>query len=416
MPRRNLNVKEKENLINKLNNGLCYNDVKQEFKVSVATVFRCKQNSESIREAITRGLGNRSRLVKDENIINHDNLVKEFINRCSDIGLPLSAKLIRQKAVEIARSIGRDDLKCSHQWFLRFRERAKVKKGTISGEKKSIDNELVDQWKKIEIPRILINWQDEFIFKCDETGLFWRQLPIKTYFISKTEHGGDKIFKERVSILFCVCKNGFKMKPLIIGRSVKPRCFHSGCFENLNVDYIAQENAWMNRNIFEKWLTDWHNKLILDNKKVLLILDNFSGHNINFNQFPMITFKFLPPSTTAMTQPLDGGIIHSFKAKYLNLFINYLLDNNVDQLSQFVKTINLLNAIKWIDEAWTSVQEETVKNCWSHFGYKRHSIDDNNCSNVTSDVDLSVNLNKLNYNCCSQEEFIEQITFEYFDD
>ena len=68
---------------------------------------------------------------------------------------------------------------------------------------------------------MLIDWQSEFIYNCDETGLFWKQTPIKTYFISKQNHSGGKIYKERISILFCVSRSGEKLPPLVIGKSKK---------------------------------------------------------------------------------------------------------------------------------------------------------------------------------------------------
>lgn len=93
-------------------------------------------------------------------------------------------------------------------WFKRFSGRVHLKFGKLSGERNSVDQQLVNKWRNESIPRIMINWSNEFIFNCDETGLLFRQVPVKTYFISKTNHIGDKIFKERVSILFCVNRCG----------------------------------------------------------------------------------------------------------------------------------------------------------------------------------------------------------------
>ena len=153
---------------------------------------------------------------------------------------------------------------------------------------------------------MLINQQHEFIYNCDETSLFWRQVPDKTYFISKTEHVGDKLFHERISILFCVNRKGEKLSPLAIGKAVKPRCFYKDCLISLDLNYVSQTNAWMDRDTFNFWLSSWHKTLANQDKKVILLLDNFQGHVVDYTNFPMITFKFLPPATTCLTQPLDG--------------------------------------------------------------------------------------------------------------
>ena len=39
-----------------------------------------------------------------------------------------------------------------------------------------------------------------------------------------------------------------------------------------------------------------------------------------------VTVHFLPPLTTAHLQPMDAGIIKSFKSKYKNLYCRYLLN------------------------------------------------------------------------------------------
>ena len=38
-----------------------------------------------------------------------------------------------------------------------------------------------------------------------------------------------------------------------------------------------------------------------------------------------IRLVYLPPNTTAHLQPMDAGIIHSFKAKYKHEYVKYLI-------------------------------------------------------------------------------------------
>jgi len=46
-----------------------------------------------------------------------------------------------------------------------------------------------------------------------------------------------------------------KRKLLAIGKSKNPRCFKG--IKNLPVDYTANSNAWMTKEIFTEWLTKW---------------------------------------------------------------------------------------------------------------------------------------------------------------
>ena len=52
------------------------------------------------------------------------------------------------------------------------------------------------------------------------------------------------------------------------------------------------------------------------NRKILLLADNAPTHLLNESiQLPNINVHFLPPNTTDHLQPLDAGIINSFKVK-----------------------------------------------------------------------------------------------------
>ena len=49
-------------------------------------------------------------------------------------------------------------------------------------------------------------------------------------------------------------------------------------------------------------------------RKIALVLDNCTSHP-NVNGLTIIMLLFLPPKTTAKTQPMDAGVIRNIKAK-----------------------------------------------------------------------------------------------------
>ncbi|KAF7720678.1 hypothetical protein EC973_006540 [Apophysomyces ossiformis] len=55
--------------------------------------------------------------------------------------------------------------------------------------------------------------------------------------------------------------------------------------------------------------------MIARKRKVVLVLDNFAGHYVEYEP-SNVELLFLPLNTTLHTQPLDGRIIHTFKAHY----------------------------------------------------------------------------------------------------
>ena len=72
--------------------------------------------------------------------------------------------------------------------------------------------------------------------------------------VHKKEAPEVKVSMEQVMMLGCVNATGqHKLKPVLIGKYHKPRCFNHVTMEALPVPYTAQQNSWMNSDIFECW-------------------------------------------------------------------------------------------------------------------------------------------------------------------
>lgn len=120
--------------------------------------------------------------------------------------------------------------------------------------------------------------------------------------------------------------------------------------------------------LFEDWLFDINAKFSNDgNRKILMILDNFSGHAIE-KEFSNIKLLFLPPNTTSLIQPLDQGIINSFKNYYKKRMLAFvcveIMNNPEKTRNEMVDSINLYKALIWIAFAWKNVTANTISNCW----------------------------------------------------
>jgi hypothetical protein len=123
----------------------------------------------------------------------------------------------------------------------------------------------------------------------------------------------------------------------------------------------------MRSDIFIEWLNHLDYYFRTKKRKVLLLIDN-AGSHFNAKKFekndddddneenedieevleqnsrkqkkirPVINLTnielvYLPPNTTAHLQPMDAGIIHSFKAKYKNEFCKHIIrqfDSGID--------------------------------------------------------------------------------------
>src|SRR5262245_47377163 len=110
-------------------------------------------------------------------------------------------------------------------------------------------------------------------------------------------------------------------------------------------------------------------------------MDNAPGYSpIERDKMKLV---FFPPNVTSWKQPMDMGIIHALKKRYKYLYLQDVL-NNASLPPSDMKTLHdaglkprrgaagvkygnpahLLDAAEYIKAAWTSITEETIKNCF----------------------------------------------------
>ncbi|XP_057334362.1 tigger transposable element-derived protein 4-like [Microplitis mediator] len=195
--------------------------------------------------------------------------------------------------------------------------------------------------------------------------------------------------KERLTILLATNMTGSeKLKPLVIGKSKKPRCF-SGC-KSLPLDYEANTKAWMTSEIFNEWLLKIDKKMIKDKRNILLFIDNCTAHNV-IPPLKAIKVKFLPPNTTSKLQPLDQGIIKNFKSYYRKEVVRKLI-GDMEQHSN--SPITVLQAMRMADKAWRSVSARTISNCFNSCGFSM-PLNTSTPEDVLEEVLEDANLDEL---------------------
>jgi hypothetical protein len=207
------------------------------------------------------------------------------------------------------------------------------------------------------------------ILNMDETGLNWKRTPGRT--LATQSYSGTKKSKDRITIALTSNADGSeKFLSWVIGKSENPRCFSKINRKNLRIIYRFNNTKWMTGLICEEYLQWLNNKMRSEGRKVLLLLDNFSGHELavqlvgGLQGLSHVRIAWLPRNTTSSWQPMDQGIIASFKLQYRKLWIAFMLrEYEADKNPQ--KTVNLLRAVQWIQAAWeTSVTTDTIQKCW----------------------------------------------------
>ena len=114
---------------------------------------------------------------------------------------------------------------------------------------------------------------------------------------------------------------------------------------------------------------------------MLLCLDNFSGHPSE-HQLDNIQLVFFPPNTTALSQPMDQGIIENLKRHYKKLLLRRRLEV-LDEMKEFKFT--LLDALHFVRRAWDLVSISTIKNSFAKANFLE---DDTGLQTETEDAEL----------------------------
>ena len=99
---------------------------------------------------------------------------------------------------------------------------------------------------------------------------------------------------------------------IVIAKSNNPRCF-----KHIDKSKLTGE-------ILDKILCKLNSKLKSTSRYVLLIMDSAGCHpkDLHYSNTKIV---FLSTNATSKRQPLDLGIIESFKVHYKKLFLRYVL-------------------------------------------------------------------------------------------
>ncbi|KAG6932919.1 tigger transposable element derived 2 [Chelydra serpentina] len=150
-----------------------------------------------------------------------------------------------------------------------------------------------------------------------------------------------------------------KLKPLCIGKSRMPRCFHQVNVNCLSFLYKNSKNYWMTGEIFEQWFfTEFvpsvrkHLRAKRLEEKAILLLDNCPAHppaERLKTRDSKIQVEYLPKNTTSKIQPLDQGVIAIFKQHYRR---------------NLVRKLTIKDFFYIGGDSWNLLCAETINHCW----------------------------------------------------
>lgn len=345
-------------------------EIVKKFKCGKTQIYEIIRNKDRIMDQYKSG--NSNDLKKQTNHIMKYPKINEitfaWFTAARAKNLPISGPILQQKARDIAIFLGNTEFTASNGWLQSFRNRYDIRFHVVSGESNDVDSKIVENWRN-NLPVSIENYEMKNIANADETSLFFRALPVKSLQLKGERCSGGKKAKERLTVLLTVFADGKIEKPMVIGKSSKPRCFKNLNLNKLPVEWRANRKAWMTTCLFEEYLINLNVKMRNQSRHILLFIDNATCHpEMNLSN---VKIKFLPKNTTAVLQPLDNGIIQNFKLNYRSLFMKQLISkmDTCESLSSLVKKINVLDAISLIGSSVAKIKAGCVKKCFINCGF-----------------------------------------------
>jgi hypothetical protein len=369
--RRNIPIKTKKDILNALfvlkqsNKDICKN-----FNVSrseIYNIIKRKDKILSVNDLVTQNINFKK--ISNNSIPEIEHELYKWINYCLTIHLIITDNIIRSKAIKIYEKLKDNDyrlpnnFKFSNGWLSNFKNRYNLTQRIINGENSLIDKDFLKQ-KIVALNSLLSKYKKENIYNADESGLFYRMLPNRTIAHKNENIKGIKKIKSRITILFtCNATGTVKFKPLIIGKSKKPKDLRGINIDNLDLTYRNSKKAWMTNILWREYILDFEK---FCTEPSILLIDNCSAHLIDYDilKLKYLTVYFLPPNTTSFLQPCDAGIIKTFKTYYRTMYIENLISQVESGNVNF--KLSLYDAFVFIKTAWESVTQETIINCWNH--------------------------------------------------
>ncbi len=386
--------------------GKTHEQAAQEYGVSRTTVTKLLQKKEMVTQRCqTTQL--KKRKVLDYH--HHFSMIEEMLwqwHASVEINAPslsITSAVLRSKALEFKDKVlekhaadlpyetveALQGFKASNGWLQRYLARTKTANVQKCGERGSANPEGM-QDRLALIRRELEGVALENIWNVDETALLYKSTSTKSYVTTNADGRGVKRLKDRITVTPIVNAAGGKMALQVIGKRKTPRALRGvNVFEVFGIHYEAQKNAWQNNSSFLQLLQRMNRMAAQKNVIYYILMDNCSPHVIaaksfRYGQSPNDTIKyenivvlFLPPNSTSYCQPLDQGIIRSFKAGFRKAQLRTLLleyerwqifaeSESPGSAGKFDPNAHthLRNALSWIQEAWNGVTENTIQRCF----------------------------------------------------
>ncbi|CAE1165064.1 unnamed protein product [Acanthosepion pharaonis] len=294
----------------------------KKYGIGYSTAAKILKKKDDLRSCMQMN-GNTNRKRKRQSVHKDVNeaLTQWFTQACAH-GATVTDHVIRQKASQLAVNL-EVDFEPSNGWLMRWKQADNVSFKKFHGESTSADHGSANEWVTNVLPQLFRGYDPKDVWNCDETGIFYKAMPSGSLrFAGDEQSNGTKVPKDRLTML----------------------------------QFTNMDGTWMTSQLFTDVMKTLDRKMFAQNRKIILFLDNATCHNLlPGSNLSNIKLSFMPPNTTSLIQPLDQGIIRSFKAYYrrelVRMQIAAIHATPPVPLSEVAKQITVLKAMHMMKRA-----------------------------------------------------------------
>ncbi|KAM6459100.1 tigger transposable element-derived protein 1-like [Liasis olivaceus] len=186
-----ITIELKKEIVEKHDRGIRVTDLGSEYKMAKSTISTVLKNKDAIKGAdVAKGV---TTLTKQRTQVLEEveKLLLVWLNEKQLAGDSVSEAMICEKARKLhsdllqkkpSTSTASEEFKASRGWFEKFLKRSGIHSVTRHGEASSSDKAAAEAYKK-EFEEFMKaeGYVAQQVFNCDETGLFWKKMPKRTY-------------------------------------------------------------------------------------------------------------------------------------------------------------------------------------------------------------------------------------------
>lgn len=388
--RKSFSLEQKMEILKRLQNGEGSTSVARSFNMNESTVRTIKKNEATIRKSINTGTSLNAAKIKsyvgDPFKVMMEKALLIWIEDLAQRKIPVDRSMIKQRALTIYKKVIEQEsnssctdkkmgFAASSGWLQGFLNRYDFNNLNIKGKSEFVDKEAVEEFSN-SLASVIEqgDYTSDQVFNATKTVLFLKRLPKRSMVEKYNQIANEfKTSNERITFLLCCNASGDRMmKPLIVGKTERPRYLQN--VHKAPFHYIVNKKTWVTENILKVWfneclvpelqayMAERNSKF-----KIILILEKTLDHIYLYH--PNIKILYLPSNTASVLQPLDQGVITTFKSNYIRHTFQYIFDKLEEEsltLMDVWKTFSMSDCMNHAIQSLNEIRPMVLNSCWNN--------------------------------------------------